>query len=62
VGSFLTGTSHELIAFIPVLGYLFCVGVVSQESAYKEDKGRSWFYYILLIIIFFISLFVNILG
>lgn len=62
VGSFLAGTSHELIAFLPVLGYFFCVGVVSQESTYEGERGRSLFYFIVLIIIFFISLFVNILG
>jgi hypothetical protein len=62
IGSFLTGTSHELISFLPVLGYFFCVGVVSQESAYEEDKERYIFYFILLAVIFFISLFLNLLG
>jgi hypothetical protein len=59
-GMFLTGDSHEIVAAIPVLGYYFSVGVVSQEEVvYGKSKG-IYFYIIILIIAFLIGVFLNI--
>jgi len=60
VGMFLTGDSHEIVAAIPVLGYYFSVGVVSQEEVvYGKGKG-IYFYITILVIAFLISVFLNI--
>jgi hypothetical protein len=60
VGMFLTGDSHEIVAAIPVLGYYFSVGVVSQEEVvYGKSKG-IYFYITILVIAFLISVFLNI--
>jgi hypothetical protein len=60
LGIFLTGDSHELIAAVPVVGYYFSVGVVSQESvAYEKEKG-IYFYIIILILLFLLVVFLNI--
>ncbi len=60
LGIFLTGDSHEIVATIPVLGYYFSVGVVSQENiTYVKEKG-IYFYIIILILLFFLAVFLNI--
>jgi len=44
LGIFLTGDSHELVAAIPVVGYYFSVGVVSQENvAYEKERGIHFY-------------------
>ena len=60
VGMFLVGDSHEIVAAIPVLGYYFSVGVVSQEEvAYGKGKG-IYFYITVLVIAFMAGIFLNI--
>lgn len=60
LGMFLTGDSHEIVAAIPVLGYFFSVGVVSQERvSYSRAKG-TYFYIIALVIAFLLGVFLNI--
>ncbi len=60
LGIFLTGDSHEIVAAIPVLGYYFSVGVVSQEDvAYGKSKG-IYFYIAILVIAFMVGVFLNI--
>lgn len=60
LGIFLTGDSHEIVATIPVLGYYFSVGVVSQENiVYEKEKG-IYFYIMILILFFFLAVFLNI--
>jgi hypothetical protein len=60
LGIFLTGDSHELVAAIPVLGYYFSVGVVSQENiAYEKERG-IYFYIIILVLLFLLTVFLNI--
>lgn len=60
LGMLLTGDSHEIIAAIPVLGYYFSVGVVSQEEvAYGKNKG-IYFYITILVIAFLVGVFLNI--
>jgi hypothetical protein len=60
LGIFLTGDSHELVSAIPVVGYYFSVGVVSQENiAYDKGKG-IYFYIIILVFLFLLAVFLNI--
>jgi hypothetical protein len=60
LGMFLTGDSHEIVSAIPVLGYYFSVGVVSQERV-TYGKVRSFYFFVLvLIIIFLMGVFLNI--
>lgn len=60
LGIFLTGDSHEIMAVIPVLGYYFSVGVVSQEEVvYGKSKG-VYFYIGILVIAFMVGVFLNI--
>jgi hypothetical protein len=60
LGMFLTGDSHEIVAAIPVLGYFFSVGVVSQERVtYGRAKG-VYFYIIALVTAFLVAVFLNI--
>ena len=62
LGLFLTGDSHEIVSAIPVLGYFFAVGVVSQERvSFSGSKGIS-FYIVALIIAFLVGVFLNILN
>jgi len=60
LGIFLTGDSHEIVAIIPVIGYYFSVGVVSQERVvYGKSKG-TYFCLAILVIIFLLGVFLNI--
>lgn len=60
LGIFLTGDSHELVAAIPVLGYYFSVGVVSQERVVYEKEKGIYFYITILVILFLLAVFLNI--
>jgi len=60
LGIFLTGDSHEIVSAIPVLGYYFSVGVVSQEGVSFEDNKGIYFYITILIISFLVGVFLNI--
>jgi hypothetical protein len=60
LGIFLTGDSHEIVAAIPVLGYYFAVGVVSQESIVYVKRKGIYFYIIILILAFLVGVFLNI--
>ena len=62
LGMFLTGDTHEIVSAIPVVGYYFSVGVVSQERvSYGGSKGIS-FYILILIAVFLTGVFLNILN
>lgn len=61
LGVFLTGNSHEIISFVPVVGYFLCVSVVSQSDI--EYRERNVFLSIIsLAIFFFIAVFINLLS
>lgn len=60
LGMFLVGDSHEIVSAVPVLGYYFAVGGVTQEElVYKNEKGLL-FYILALIVFFLLGLFLNI--
>ena len=59
IGIFLAGDSHEIVAAIPVAGYYFSVGVVSQENiTYEKGKG-IYFYILILVFLFILAVFLN---
>jgi hypothetical protein len=60
LGMFLTGDSHEIISAIPVLGYYFSVGVVSQERVSYGKTKATYIYIGFLIIAFLIGVFLNV--
>ena len=61
LGVFLTGNSHEIVSFVPVVGYFLCVSVVSQSDI--EYKERNVFFSLISLAGFFlIAIFVNLLG
>ena len=60
LGMFLTGDSHEIVAAIPVLGYYFSVGVVSQERVSFGNSKGIYFYISILVISFLVGIFLNI--
>lgn len=62
LGVFLAGDSHEIVAAIPVLGYYFSVGGVSQEVVAYGRGIPVYFYISILIILFLIGVFLNILA
>lgn len=56
---FLLGDTHELVAAVPVLGYYFSVGVVSQERL-TGDKNKGLFvYFMLLLFLFLLVVYLN---
>jgi hypothetical protein len=60
LGMFLTGDSHEIVSAIPVLGYYFSVGVVSQERVSFGNNKGIYFYISVLVIAFLLGVFLNI--
>lgn len=60
LGMFLTGDSHEIVSAIPVLGYYFSVGVVSQERISFGNIKGIYFYISILVIVFLLGVFLNI--
>ena len=61
LGSFLLGTSHEIISIVPVVGLLVSVSVVSQDVMNNEVRFGSLLYSLIIIIIFVVNLLLNIL-
>ena len=60
LGMFLTGDAHEIIAAIPLLGYYFSVGVVSQEELTAVKSKGIYFYITILVVAFLAGVFLNI--
>ncbi|HAM37532.1 MAG: hypothetical protein UR96_C0007G0010 [candidate division WS6 bacterium GW2011_GWC1_36_11] len=61
-GVFLTGSTHELTAIAPALGYYFAVSMVTQEQIFRKNSVSFIFSMILLSVIFFIIIFFNIIS
>ena len=64
VGVFLSGNSHETISLLPVVGYYFCVTLTTKENLYniEEEKRNYIIAIVVLIIVFFCTLFANLLA
>ncbi len=61
LGSFLLGTSHEIISVVPVVGLLVCVSVVSQETMNNEVRFGSFIYIAVIVFVFLLNLLLNII-
>ncbi|MBU1120183.1 hypothetical protein KKA50_03250 [Patescibacteria group bacterium] len=62
LGVFLTGSTHELTAIAPALGYYFAVSMVTQEQIFRKNSVSFIFSMLLLSVIFFIIIFFNIIS
>lgn len=62
LGVFLTGSTHELTAIAPALGYYFAVSMVTQEQIFRKNPFGLTFSMILLSIAFFVVVFLNIIS
>ncbi len=62
LGVFLTGSTHELTAIAPALGYYFAVSMVTQEQIFRKNSISFIFSMILLAIIFFAVIFLNLIS
>jgi len=61
LGVFLTGSTHELTAIAPALGYYFAVSMVTQEQIFRKNSVSFTFSMLLLSVIFFGSIILNII-
>lgn len=61
IGIFLTGSTHELTAIVPALGYYFAVSMVTQEQIFRKNTVGFSFSMVLLAITFFTVIFLNII-
>ncbi len=62
LGVFLTGSTHELTAIAPALGYYCSVSMVTQEQIFRKNSVSFVFSMILLAVIFFSVVILNILS
>jgi heme O synthase-like polyprenyltransferase len=61
-GVFLTGSTHELTAIAPALGYYFAVSMVTQEQIFRKNSVSFIFSMILLSVIFFVVIILNMIS
>ena len=61
-GVFLTGSTHELTAIAPALGYYFAVSMVTQEQIFRRNSVSLTFSMILLSIVYFVTIFLNVIS
>jgi len=62
LGVFLTGSTHELTAISPAIGYYFAVSMVTQEQIFRKNSVSFIFSMILLALIFFVVIIFNIVS
>jgi len=62
LGVFLTGSTHELTAIAPALGYYFAVSMVTQEQIFRKNSISFIFSMILLSVAFFVVVIFNMLS
>jgi hypothetical protein len=62
LGVFLTGSTHELTAIAPALGYYFAVSMVTQEQIFRKNSISFIFSMLLLAVIFFVVIIFNIVS
>ena len=62
LGVFLSGSTYELTAIIPSLGYYLSVSLVTQEQIFRKININATFSMILLSIVFFLIIFLNIIA
>lgn len=62
LGVFLSGSTHELTAIAPALGYYFAVSMVTQEQIFRKNSISFIFSMILLSVIFFAVIFLNLIS
>ncbi len=62
LGVFLSGSTHELTAIVPALGYYLAVSTVTQEQIFRKNSINTTFSMILLAIVFFVVIFLNIIS
>jgi hypothetical protein len=62
LGVFLTGSTHELTAIAPALGYYFAVSMVTQEQIFRKNSISFIFSMILLSVAFFAVIILNMIS
>ena len=62
LGVFLTGSTHELTAIAPALGYYFAVSMVTQEQIFRKNSISFIFSMILLSLAFFVVIILNVIS
>jgi len=62
LGVFLTGSTHELTAIAPALGYYFAVSMVTQEQIFRKNSISFIFSMILLAVAFFAVIILNMIS
>ncbi len=62
LGVFLTGSTHELTAIVPALGYYFAVSMVTQEQIFRKNSISFIFSMILLSVAFFAVIILNMIS
>lgn len=62
LGVFLTGSTHELTAIAPALGYYFAVSMVTQEQIFRKNSVNFIFSMILLTVLFFAVVILNMIS
>lgn len=62
LGVFLTGSTHELTAIAPALGYYFAVSMVTQEQIFRKNPVSFIFSMILLSVAFFAVIILNMIS
>jgi hypothetical protein len=60
LGVFLSGNMHEVTSIVPALGYYLAVSMVTQEQIFRKTSLSFTFSMFLLLIIFFVSIILNI--
>jgi len=62
LGVFLTGSTHELTAIVPALGYYFAVSMVTQEQIFRKNSISFVLSMLALATIFFVVVIFNIVS
>jgi len=61
LGVFLSGSTHELLAIVPALGYYLCVSMVTQEQIFRKNTLSITLSFIALAIVFSVVVILNII-